>query len=314
MGHNAKVVPGPGNHSYHFDVTTCKPVPKVTAPEGGAYCYNSGGQTAHRPCADGGHSAGSQSTEVRKHKIVGGGASIPVNSLGQWMLEGEVGGVYDRSHSAPEGGEGGADLSIPEQYNQQRLLVTEVQRLRSVEEHEKRLQNELVQCKELCSAYEGQVVTLTERLSLREGENSDAVHRKLESRNLELESKNEELMKEVAHLQTELSRKVKNITILKEKVKSQTVGSVLGEAPQGSPGSERSSLQMTGKSFGEEHERELAKLYQEVREKDEQNKINLQKLEDMGRNLAAVMTMRQQSSAAMKALNNECEQLKVWML
>ena len=332
MGHNARMVAA-GN-SFKFDADTGKPEPNTTpryAPMACAgvdatYCFNKLGGKTVVPGTDGSMA----DSEKRRHKLVGSNSSLTVNSLCQRFTQGGGGeeddihgqreqlelSKYDRSQSAPEGsdmrrGSGVApQLTMKEQqqqYDQQRQLVTEVQRLRSVEEHEKRLQGELASCKEMCSAYEGQVITLTERLSLREGGHSDAL-------SMKLESKNEELLKEIAYLKTELSRKEKNITKLKEKVKSQTVGAVLGEDPQGSQGStglQGSSLQTSGKSFGEEHERELAKLYQEMRVKDEQNKENNMKLEEMAKNMAALMTMRQKSSAAIKALKDECEKEKV---
>ena len=324
MGSKARAVYD--HKSFEFDPKKCRPIPNKDSPYppttagegGGVYIYNQGRQQGEN------HPT---SANACRHQIVSGCATRPSDSLGNPLREpyrsedGQGGGAssaddhtlqqqsLDRSRSAPEGdGRRGVSprsrspLTLPEQYSQQSLLRSEVHRLLSVEEHEKRLLIELTKCKKERDDYEQQVVLLTEKLSLANFEVIDATNQE----NKKLREENAKLMDDVASLKSQLSRKDKNISKLKDKVKTQTVGSVLGDEQPG-------SLQPPAKSMGEDYEQELAKLYQEMKEKDQQNRENMLKLEETGRNLAALMTMRQKSSAAIKSLTEENEQLKVFL-
>lgn len=253
-------------------------------------------------------------------------------------LRKELAALRLRAEDSEGGGRGlhpQAEVPVTGEYNQQRLRDTELARLQSIEKHEVLLQNELAQCKKDKDDYESQVLQLTSRLSLYEHEKPTTSDKddSLES----VLAENHHLNEEIASLRRDLLKKETNLKKMRAHVNRVTKPSVvLDEQPQslpsasqegeGPPGLVREELRQRphtsqlpqgtsgGRGFGAEHESQLAKLYEEMREKDELIKIqanNLEKLETTARNLTAMMTYQEKSSSTIKSLSEKCHKLEV---
>ena len=199
-----------------------------------------------------------ESTGKQKHRILAIGCSRAANSLGQVtsdretaesaggvvytdQLEGSIDGPREqeavrRSQTAGGrtlgGGVGVGGATQQEEYTQLRVVNTELQRLHSIEEHEKRAQQELIQCKQEKSEYEGQVMELTKRLSLFEG--------KVGERSSRASGVSGQLEAEVIRLQLEVRKK--DETIAKQNRQLSKLGSVAGNLTAMMTYSEKTSL------------------------------------------------------------------------
>ena len=130
--------------------------------------------------------------------------------------------------------------SQQEEYDESRHKTTELQRLRSVEEHEKRLRVELSNCKKERNMLEGQVVQLTQELSLgeqgREELEMKCAHLS-EGAQLSAEGKgfgflyeeNRKLKEEVASLKRDVEKKASNMRKMKDRLKNLTQQVTSGE-------------------------------------------------------------------------------------
>lgn len=243
-----------------------------------------------------------------------------------------------RAEDSEGGGRGlhpQAEVPVTGEYNQQRLRDTELARLQSIEKRDILLQNELAQCKKDKDDYESQVLQLTSRLSLYEHEKPTTSDKddSLES----VLAENHHLNEEIASLRRDLLKKETNLKKMRAHVNRVTKPSVvLDEQPQslpsasqegeGPPGLVREELRQRphtsqlpqgtsgGQSFGAEQESQLAKLYEEMREKDELIKNqakSLEKLETTARNLTAMMTYQEKASSTIKSLSEKCQKLEV---
>lgn len=252
-----------------------------------------------------------------------------------------AGGRGREREGSPQG-----ELSVKEQYDHQRQVTTELQRLHSIEEHDKLVREELGECKKDKNCYESQVVLLTKKLSLSENEKADLWNNftKLSEENeslLSLRAENTILQTGITTLEKDLVKKDINLQKLKDHVnrvtqpmsladeepRSLPSGTLEGEGVAGSEGlvvreglkqrpqtSQFPRSVSSGKSFGEEHESELAKLYQEMTMKDEvieKQAKQLGKFESTAKKLTALMVYNEKANSAMKSLSEKCGALEV---
>ena len=199
---------------------------------------------------------------------------------------------------------GGQNEDISVEYTQQRQMASELSRLHSIEEHEKRLQKELSLCRKEKDTYEKNVISLAEQLSKKEEEMKQGTNGLL-IENERLSKALDENQGEIASLKKDLQRKEKNLKKLKEYV-SKTVQPISDEQPQSLPASpmglqegtveveglkqhvQTYHFQPSGISFGATCEEELAKLHEDIAAKDELAKKQLQKFEETAANFAAI--------------------------
>ena len=246
-----------------------------------------------------------------------------------------------------EGGVGNDPNKQLEEYTHQRQQTTELARLHSIEEHEKRLQKELQACKDEKNYYEEQTVVLTQQLSLKEKELKSFEHTygELCSENERLSKLKSEEDPDIATLKKELQKKDKLLKKMKEHVKEMSANAAIdADEPLSLPASAMgthegeevgggveveglqqqqrpatSQLPMTTvtgsrRGFGEEHEKELAKLYEEMKLKDktiETLNKQLQKLDSTGETLAALIQRNASNAKVVNTLKEKSDGLEV---
>ena len=223
--------------------------------------------------------------------------------------------------------------SQQEEYDESRHKTTELQRLRSVEEHEKRLQLELSSCKEERNVLEGQVVQLAQELSLGEqrvkelkvkcAQLSEGTRLSAEGEGSELlYEENRKLKEEVASLKRDVERKESNVRKMKDWVKNLTQQVTLGDGPgslevEGMAGSEveegqkQSHLLHASSSGGGSGDVEISSLRLEKDQLRQQLSSEQNRFEGMARNMTALVEARVQSSVTIKSLSEKCTKLQV---
>ena len=311
-----------------------------------------------------------ESTGRRRHLLTGQNVSKDVTSLGErqayqqeeYSSDGEIAALraelankdaqlmeLSRKGGRPEDRQVEHDpLAMGNQYRQ---MMEDCHQLRETAKEAKKLKKDLEECRREKADRETQVMQLTTRLSLYEQSGEEGRGPRATS-----EVNTAALTERITTLTRELQRSEANVKKLKDHVNRVTRPTEVGEG-----GGEGLAVVKEGlrqrphtseirkapvQSFGADHERQLASLYEDAKQKDElitqqareleelrglekkkvvelyqeikerDEKIEtmtnqLGKLEDISRKFAAVWALNEQSSSAIKSLSDKCERLQV---
>ena len=306
-----------------------------------------------------------ESTGRRRHLLTGQNVSKDVTSLGErrayqqeeYSSDGEIAALraelankdaqlmeLSRKGGRPEGRQVEHDpLAMGNQYRQ---MMEDCHRLQKVEEEAKKLREELETSRREKEDRESQMMQLTMRLSVYEQAGEEGRGPRATS-----EVDSAALTEQIATLTRELQRSEANVKKLKDHVNRVTRPTDVGEGggeglavvKEGLRQRPHTSELRKTPSYGAEHERQLAslyedakqkdelitqqareleelrglekkkvvELYQEIKEKDVTIEKQVEKSETVTKNMAALITYNQTANTTIKSLKEKCNQLEV---